>query len=174
MTFETTGFFIGNKMAKEERDREDIFREATALVERIELSGFVGQAGPVVVGFRRNGCASIYFGVQLACHFNSRDELRRAYAAEQLLKAKHGHLVTMRRVRMDNQVQLCSRQLTEAELTQFLAQLWQARKNLHEAIVQGLCKVTGQVPADECVLHRVEAWLSSLSVIKVAISPHAR
>jgi hypothetical protein len=41
-------------------------------------------------------------GVELACHFNSRDELRQAYSAEQLLKVKHGWLVTMRRVRRDN------------------------------------------------------------------------
>lgn len=90
MTFETAGFFIGHEMAREEKNREDIFREATALVERIELSGLAGQAGSVVVGFRRNGCATIYFRVELACHFNSRDELRQAYSAEQLLKVKHG------------------------------------------------------------------------------------
>ena len=65
MTFETVDL-LGEKMAKEERDREDIFREATALVERVELSGIVGQAEPVVIGFRRNGCGSIYFGVELA------------------------------------------------------------------------------------------------------------
>ena len=51
-------------MAREEKEREDIFREATALVERIELSGLAGQAGSVVVGFWRNGCTSIYFGVE--------------------------------------------------------------------------------------------------------------
>ena len=173
MTFETVDL-LGEKMAKEEKDREDIFREATALVERVELSGIVGQAEPVVIGFRRNGCGSIYFGVELAYHFNSRDELRRAYAAEQLLKARHGHLVTMRRVRRDNQVQLCSRPLTEVELTRFLAQLWQACRDLYAAIVQGLYKVTGQVPADKSVLDRVEVWLLRLSATRVAISPHAR
>lgn len=51
-------------MAREEKEREDIFREATAPVERIELSGLAGQAGSVVVGFWRNGCTSIYFGVE--------------------------------------------------------------------------------------------------------------
>ncbi len=174
MKFETASFFIGHEMAREEKDREDIFREATALVERIELSGLAGQAGSVVVGFRRNGCARIYFGVELACHFNSRDELRRAYSAEQLLKAKHGYLLTMRRVRRDNQVQLRSRQLTEAELTRFLAQLWQACRDLHEAMIQGLCKVTGQVLTDEYVLDRVEEWIFHLSAMRVATSPHAR
>ena len=174
MRFEAPGLFMGYEMAREEKEREDIFREATALVERIELSGIVGQAGSIVVGFRRNGCASIYFGVELAYHFNSRDELRRAYAADQLLKAKQGYLVTMRRVRRNNQVQLCSRQLTGAERTRFLAQLWQDCRDLHAAIVQGLYEVIGQVPDDGCVLHRVQEWLSRLSEIRVATSPHAR
>ena len=72
------------------------------------------------------------------------------------------------------QVQLRSRQLTEAELTRFDAQLWQACGDLHEAMIQGLCKVTGQVLTDECVLDRVEEWISHLSAMRVAPSPHAR
>ena len=50
-----------NPMARHEEDREDLLAEATALVERAELV-VEGAAESVVIGFRRDGCASIYCG----------------------------------------------------------------------------------------------------------------
>ena len=41
-------------MARRESDREDLLREATALVERAELT-IEGFDEPIVVGFRRDG-----------------------------------------------------------------------------------------------------------------------
>ena len=50
-----------SKMALHEQDREDLLSEATALVQRVELR-VEGFAEPVIVGFRRGGEASVFFG----------------------------------------------------------------------------------------------------------------
>ena len=47
-------------MARQESNREDLLREATALVERVELHVPAFEE-PIVVGFRRDGCASFLF-----------------------------------------------------------------------------------------------------------------
>ncbi len=64
-------------MARHEEEREDLMRDAKALVDRIELV-VPGFEEPVVVGFRTNGAASFYFGQDAVYHFNSQLELRRA------------------------------------------------------------------------------------------------
>jgi hypothetical protein len=108
-------------MAREESEREDLLREATALVERIELAPSRGPLGEhVVIGFRSNGAMSIYFGGDTAYHFNSSKELRRAFSNGLLLKSERGRLVALERVRMDDQVQLLRRQLLEDEQAKFL------------------------------------------------------
>ena len=67
-------------MARDESDREDLLREATALVERIELApADAADDEHIVAGFRRDGALSIYFGADPVYHFNSAGELRRAY-----------------------------------------------------------------------------------------------
>ena len=90
-------------MARDQSSREDLLREATALVERIELR----IAGPmsvkhdrddhVVVGFRANGSASFFFGEDPVYQFNSAGQLRRAYCGGLLIKAAHGRLVSLQR-----------------------------------------------------------------------------
>ncbi len=84
-------------MARDEQDREDLLREATALVERVELAPTDNEAGEhIVIGFRAGGAASVYFGGDTAYHFNSDGELRRAYADGLLYKADIGRLTSTR------------------------------------------------------------------------------
>src|SRR5687767_152707 len=106
------------RMATSEHDREDILREATALVERVELI-VPGCQEPVIVGFRRDGSASFFFGTEFVVQFNTSDELRRGYDHGQLLKADQGRLFTMKRQRQDNEVTLLTRNLTAAETEAF-------------------------------------------------------
>ena len=73
-------------MARNQSDREDLLREATALVERAELR-ISGWSEPVVVGFRRGGGASLFFGGKEVYQFNAGGELRRAFVAGRLIKA---------------------------------------------------------------------------------------
>jgi len=73
-------------MAREEEPREDLLREATALVERVELQ-IEGFAETIVAGFRRDGAASFYFGQDFVFQFNTANQLRRGYVEGRLFKA---------------------------------------------------------------------------------------
>src|SRR5687767_11977524 len=98
-------------LAASESDREDLLREATALVERAELKlpGFVD---PVVIGFRRDGSASFFFGADPVYQFNSAGELRRAYIGGLLYKAEQGRLIGLSRERSQTETALIRHELT--------------------------------------------------------------
>ena len=84
-------------MARDAHDREDLLRDARGLSPRVQLEVELS-AGPaeLFAGFRGESL-SLYFGQDLAFHFNDRGELRRAFAVDELLKADGGRLVAMRR-----------------------------------------------------------------------------
>lgn len=161
-------------MARETHDREDLLREATALVERIELR-VASEEAPVVIGFRRDGCASVYVGASPAYHFNTRGELRRAFVADELWKAENGRLVALNRDRNAERVQLVARGLTDGEQAAALADLRQRLRALEADLrdPSGF-QIVGLAPAARDVLARVRDWLSGLvDEIAVAASPHA-
>lgn len=161
-------------MARSEHDREDLLREATALVERVELQT-VRETEPLVIGFRRDGCASVYFGQDPAYHFNARNELRRAYVAGQLWKADGRRLIAIDRERTDNEVQLITRELPLEVQDAALAGLHKRLAQLADDLAAPANhSVIGQVPADADVLARVRAWLAALDApIVIALRPHA-
>src|SRR5215212_742956 len=119
-------------MARDESSREDLLREATALVERIELrpratdfstaaSKLIDQ--PIVAGFRRDGALSIFFGEDRVYQFNPAGELRRAYCNGKLLKATRGRLASLDRARTQHEVQLARHELSAIEEAEFLSQM---------------------------------------------------
>lgn len=154
-----------------EVDREDLLREATALVERVELAaGDVGE--PVVVGFRANGAASVYFGADPAYHFTSAGELRRAYAAGRLVKAEARQLASMTRQRPGGEVQLVRHDLTPDETDQFLRELTERLHQLRRQLDDGSARVVGEVPTGGNVVARVKTWLATLVLPPaIAVSP---
>ena len=164
-----------NGMARQESDREDLLGEATALVKRIELAPAGNlHAEHVVVGFRPDGAASIYFGTDPAYHFNSLGQLRRAYADDRLLKAERGRLVAMRRVRHGGEVQLQRHELTDGEQIQFLNVMSARLRDLVKQCDDEALAIVGQVPNDVDVLGRVRNWLANCRDVQIANSPHAR
>jgi hypothetical protein len=160
-------------MARQETDKEDLLREATALVERVELSR-VGelQTANITVGFRPNGAASIFFGVDPVYHFNAAGELRRAFCDGLLFKATHGRLVSLRRIRQQGEVQLLRHELTEAEQGGFLARMRDLLSGLASALGHGEFEIRGQVPSDAEVVARLKAWLTQHDGTKIAAMPH--
>lgn len=164
-------------MAREESDREDLLREATALVERVELQ-LTGEAAalpqPVVAGFRADGCASFYFGADPAYHFNTDRQLRRAYCRGQLFKANDGTLVAMRRVRTEGQVQLQSRVLNTDQQEDFCRDLLTHCDQLLATLRDGNYQIEGQVPNEGSVVKRVKEWLTRLDTVQIAPVPNAR
>jgi len=159
-------------MARQESDREDLMREATALVERAELvvSGF---DDPIVVGFRRDGSGSIFFGADPVYQFNSRFELRRAFIQGLLIKAVGGSLASLRRDREQSAAVMLRHDFNEEETRQFLFGLEQWIHKLRASLENQEYQVTGAVP-DNKVVDRITNWIASLdSPIRIAQQPNA-
>lgn len=160
-------------MAREEQDREDLLREATALVERAELS-LPALGETVVVGFRRNGCASVYFGADPAWHFNTQGQLRRAYVAGILFRAEQGRLVSLERHRTSSEVHLLRQELNKDQQRGLLEQLMRSIDLLRQQMQAGEYRLVGQVPANANVLARIERWLQAFPQdMRVAVAPYA-
>jgi hypothetical protein len=166
-------------MAREESEREDLLREATALVERIELQITNAAGGedavsvPIVIGFRSNGAISIFFGSDPVYQFNAAGELRRAYCDGALFKATHGKLISLHRVRRTNEVKLLSRELTNGEETAFMFRMQDRLRALAISLDCGSFRIIGQMPSDADVLHRVKQWLAAHDGMPIAHTPRA-
>lgn len=159
-------------MAREEEDREDLLREATALIERVEFR-IPHEAETVVIGFRRIGGASFFFGADPVYQFNADRELRRAYVAGKLLKAERGRLVELTRVRTPDETQLVRRDLDAAETELLLDVMVRRLTQLRDALTAPFT-VVGQVPDGVDVAARVRRELAALcGPPKIADSPRA-
>lgn len=148
-------------MTRDEHDREDLLAEATALVERAELR-ITNEAESVFVGFRRDGSASVYFGADPAYHFNSADQLRRAFCRGLLYKAERGKLVSLERRRVPGEVQLLRHELSDEEAESFQWELVRRLRELRSALRLGKWQLVGQVPDSTDVAGRVCRWLENM------------
>lgn len=158
-------------MAREEIDREELLAEATALVERVE---WLVHQQRVIVGFRRDGAASFYFGADPVFQFNARGELRRAYCDGLLYKARQGRVVELRREHTRKATVLWRRDLRDDEQRAWLARANERLESLRVALRQSRAVTLGQVPNDGEVASRVLTWLDGTPrPLAVAKSPRA-
>jgi hypothetical protein len=161
-------------MSRRETDREDLLREATALIERAELQ-VPGFDEPVIVGFRKDGAASVFFGADPVYQFNTAGELRRAYIGGLLYKAERGKLVSLRRERSETEVALIRRELAGDEAKSLLRSLNDRTMRLREALASGSFTLIGQAPAEADVTGRMRLWLARLpGSVLVAQAPNVR
>lgn len=161
-------------MARQEQDREDLLRQATALVQRAELQ-LADCKEPFVVGFRRDGSGSLYVGSDLVFQFNQQSELRRGFWNGRLIKAEAGRLFELTRVRSATHVQLRRRELDAGETHSYIELFQSAVRQLLAAVAHDKCLVVGQVPADQDVLARAVAWLTVLADnMRIANVPNVR
>jgi len=148
-------------MSRHVSDREELLREATALVERAELA-VVGFEHPVIVGFRRDGSGSFFFGADPVYQFNTAGELRRAYIGGLLYKAERGRLVALRRERSAAEVALVRSNLSDEESANLMAAMRKRLDSLQVALAGGSFTTTGQVPTGADVPARIIRWLEAL------------
>jgi hypothetical protein len=159
-------------MARQESDREDLLREATALVERVELA-VAGYNEPIVCGFRHDGSASFYFGGEPVYQFNATCQLRRAFIAGRIHKAEQGRLVAFSRERSATQVSLVRDELSDDESATLLATMQRHLSRLREALNGGSFVIQGEVPSGGDVAGRILRWLEALpGAIEIAARPH--
>jgi hypothetical protein len=158
-------------MARRESDREDLLREATALVERAELQ-IAGYGEPLVAGFRRDGAVSIFFTPELVLQFNHTNELRRAFIGSLLYKAERGKLIALRRERSDEAVALVRTELSLAETDALLSAMQEHLNRLRVSLDSSAYVLLGQVPATADVPSRLCLWLHGLpEPIRIASAP---
>jgi hypothetical protein len=158
-------------MSRREEQREDLLAEVTALVERAEFE-IAEESAPVVIGFRRNGAASVYFGQDVAYQFNPANQLRRAFVDNRLFKADRGRLASLMRIRTEDEVQLVRHDLNPGEMDEIIAQMGVRIARLRDEILSGRAKLLRQVPESGDVTARIANWLRQLSdPFEIARSP---
>lgn len=159
-------------MARQESEREDLLREATALVERVELM-VPGYEEPVVCGFRRDGSVSVFFGGEPVYQFNTASQLRRAFVAGRIHKAEQGRIVAFSRERSAKQVSLVREELSGDESAALLATMQGLLSRLREVLKLGSCVIQGEVPGGADVAGRIRRWLEALpTCIEIAVRPN--
>lgn len=138
-------------MARNESDREDLMREATALTRRVELI-LTDIAEPIVVGFRDStGWASFYFGQDPVYTFDAEGRLRRAYVDGFLYRTQGTTLARLFRERTLEATHLLRHDLTADELQTFLDTMKQRLQRLDELLL------TNRYEVVECIAPE-ESW----------------
>jgi hypothetical protein len=158
-------------MAREIHEREDLLRDAVALVPRVLIQvALNGRRCEVFAGFRGDSL-SLYFGGDPVYHFNADGELRRAYLADQLVKAEQGQLVTLNRQRAVKEV-LLERQTADPAAAQAIVDQMHCRlAELRSAMAAQQFECVGEAPTKGEALPRLVAWLDDHPEAKIAASP---
>ncbi len=159
-------------MAREESDREDLLREATALVERIELAQSDSVCSRIVIGFRAAEALSVFFDADPVYQFNTAGELRRAFLNGKLLKAERGRLISLERVRLPQEVQLVRRELTDDEQIALLEKMNVCMRELAANLTANRYTVVAQVPPNADVIGHARKWLADHTIPAIAKTPH--
>ncbi len=161
-------------MARQESYREDLLREATALVERVELS-IPGFAEPIVCGFRRDGSVSLFFGADPVFQFNTALQLRRAFVGGRIHKVEKGCLIALTKERTAQEVALIRQELTHEEAEALLTTMQSYLSRLQAALEADQFVVAGEVPPEADVCGRILRWLAALPArIEIAKQSNVR
>jgi hypothetical protein len=119
-------------MASIEADRDDLFREAVALVRRAEWRV---EDREILLGERANGWLSLYDGQDFALTWDEADRLRRAFSDGRLFRPNAvGGLTVLRRIRTAGESELARRDL-DRETTAEILQAWRIRAAATAALV---------------------------------------
>ncbi len=165
-------------MAREESDKEDLLREAVALVERVELldTSHTDQRHTITIGFRRDGSASYFFDTDPVYQFNARRELRRGYRDGKLLKAEQGRLIELTRTRTPTETILERRDLSDDETGGLLDDVRLRLTALVAHWLRNGYSLVGQEPPGTDVMKRVMDETEAIlrDEIKIAAVPNAR
>ncbi len=149
-------------MARVEADREDLLREAVALVRRMELQTNGGDC-EIIAGFRATGWLSIYFGPDLMYQFDERGRLRRAFVDGLLYRTQGVVLAQLERQRTETETVLVRRDLDGEPLVEFQSRVHTRIGGLQDVLRKGEATIVRQIPSDDSSL--VNDVLASLGTI---------
>jgi hypothetical protein len=157
-------------MARREADREDLMREAAALVRRVEWE-VPAEPAPVVAGLRRDGSLSVYFGADPVFHFDANAGLRRAFVAGSLWRTQGDTLARLTRVRTSDRTELARHDLTGDELAAFRAEMLGRLEHLSQCLERRQSQVVRQIPSDAEVTTDIAAALRRALTSEVWLAP---
>ena len=124
---------------RQESDKEDLIRDATAMVERAEVI-CAGWSAVITIGFFRDGRCAVYFDQDPFYQFDTHGLLRRAFEAGYLYRSQGSTLARLDRSRRADEhsetsgVVLQRSDLTDSDLRRFHERMTFLINRLHEAI----------------------------------------
>lgn len=161
-------------MALESHNRENLLRDATAYVSRMQLSFLSSRDfDEVFVGFHSTGAVSFYFDQDPVYHFNKSGMLRRAYVDDQLFKAERGQLIALDRQRDDREAALVRHPLSSDKQTTFCQTVTTQLAEFQASLSNGEHQIDGMITdsPEQDIIARVMSYLQQLGDIVVAPSP---
>lgn len=139
-------------MARQDADREDLMREATALVQRAEWT-VPGESESIVAGFRSDGRLSIFVGPDPAYHFDHQGGLRRAFVDGALYRTAGERLSRLDRSREGGRSELHRSDLTVAETELFFNTMTRRLAGFQAALVDHSATLQQSLPVDHLEWH---------------------
>lgn len=143
-------------MAQHESEREDLIREATALLPRAEFL-LPSLQEPVTVGFRESA-PSFFFGQNQVYHFDGAGRLRRAFVAGFLYRSQHSGLARLERIRTETQTVLLRSDLDSEQLLTFRSTMLETLRIIQSGLTDGSLKASRSIPPET-------DWITQLSTI---------
>lgn len=137
-------------MARIEADRDDLMRDAVALIRRGAWK-LPSEPAPVIAGIRQDGGFSVYFGDDPCWHFDARNGVRRAFAGGVLYRTQGETLARLTRVRTPSATTLHRVDLAAVELGTFLTAMLERLAGFTAALEDGTAELQQTSPA-ECPL----------------------
>ena len=155
-----------------QQDREDLLKEATGLVDRVELKLDAFEES-IVIGFRASGGLSIYFGPDPVYHFNPLLKLRKIFLDGQRYKAAQGNLIRLIQDPDAPNVKFSLHELSATETADILVRMNHLLKTLRSHLEQDRFTLLGQVPENTNSIDRLRMLLPELLLGRIAVAPHA-
>lgn len=159
-------------MSRQETDREDLMREATALVQRAEFA-VPQEPNTVIAGYRRDGSLSIYFGADPCFHLDPQRRLRRAFIDGDLYRTQGHTLARLVRTRNGQTVVLRRHDLSPAELATLL-NVVRDRLQAFDRSLSGDCRCLQTVPPQTDLRPRLVESLGAVTSIPLVLAPAVR
>ena len=147
-------------MARHEADREDLMREATALVERGELQ-CPSFGTMVTAGFRRTGAMSVFIDQDPVYQFDPTGRLRRAFVEGYLYRSQGTGLAQLTRHRTETESILLREDLTPEQLSSFAKSMRTTLNQLLLDLEAGVV-VLRAIPDGETLVQQCRAGLQQV------------
>ena len=164
------GIIRSPQMAVHESDREDLMREAVALVRRIELQ-VPDEKESVICGFRSNGALSVFFGPDPVYQFDPESRLRRAFVDGLLYRTQGTTLAQLKRQRSEDVTELLRRDLCVDELNEFLKTMRIRLQQLLSALETNEVVVLKQVPENQSIVRELIDALGRIANFEAILAP---